>query len=181
MADARIGETFNFYRDGEGAARRRNRLHAYLEARREAPLLLVGEAAGYRGARVSGIPFTSERQLTGRGPAEATATIVRSVLAELELEQETLCWNVVPTHPHLPGRPTTNRRPTRAEIEAGSLFLRDLVRGRRTIAVGRLAQSVLGRPYVRHPSHGGAAEFRAGLLAFRPGGQRVRRFNDSGA
>ena len=116
MARARIGETFNFYRDGRGAATRRQRLRAYLESRREAPLLLVGEAAGYRGARVSGIPFTSERQLTGRGPAEATATIVRRVLAELGLEEQTLCWNVVPTHPHLPGRPETNRRPTRAEV-----------------------------------------------------------------
>ena len=64
VASARIGETFNFYRDGRGAAARRERLRGYLESRREAPLLLVGEAAGYRGARVSGIPFTSERQLT---------------------------------------------------------------------------------------------------------------------
>ena len=96
MASARIGETFNFYRDGRGATTRRERLREYLESRRAAPLLLVGEAAGYRGARVSGIPFTSERQLTGRGPAEATATIVRRVLAELGLEEQILCWNVVP-------------------------------------------------------------------------------------
>ena len=65
---ASIGATFNFYRDGDGADARCHRLHAYLEARENAPLLLVGEAAGHRGARVSGIPFTSERQLTGRGP-----------------------------------------------------------------------------------------------------------------
>ena len=49
---------------------------------RDAELLLVGEAAGYRGARVSGVAFTSERQLTGSGPAEATATIVHRVLHE---------------------------------------------------------------------------------------------------
>jgi uracil-DNA glycosylase len=170
VARARIGETFNFYRDGRGAATRRKRLLAYLESRREAPLLLVGEAPGYRGARISGVPFTSERQLTGRGPAEPTATIVRRVLAELGLEEETLCWNVVPTHPHLPGRPETNRRPTRGEARAARPLLNELMAGRRVIAVGRLAQSVLDAPYVRHPSHGGAAEFRAGLLAFRPGG-----------
>jgi uracil-DNA glycosylase len=163
VARARIGETFNFYRDGPGAAARRERLRAYLESRREAPLLLVGEAAGYRGARVSGIPFTSERQLTGRGPAEATATIVRRVLAELGLEEETLCWNMVPTHPHLPGRPETNRRPTRAEVRQSYPFLEELGRGRRVVPVGRLAQVALGGPYLRHPSHGGADAFRRGL------------------
>lgn len=123
-------------------------------------MILVGEAAGYRGARVSGLPFTSERQLTGAGPAEATATIVHCVLAELGLEEQVLLWNVVPTHP---GTSTSNRRPTRAEVDAGVPFLRELANRRRAIAVGRLAQAVLGAPYVRHPSHGGAADFRAGL------------------
>jgi uracil-DNA glycosylase len=167
---ATIGATFNFYRDGDGAVVRTERLLAYLRARQDAPLLLVGEAAGHRGARVSGIPFTSERQLTSSGPAEATATIVRRTLAELGLEEETLCWNVVPTHPHLPRRPDTNRRPTRAEVEAATPFLVELARDRRVVPVGRVAQAVLGGAYVRHPSHGGAAAFRDGLLAFRAGG-----------
>ncbi len=166
LASARIGATFNFYRDGERAELQRARLRAYLEQRAEAPLLLVGEAAGYRGARVSGLPFTSERQLTGRGPAEATATIVQRVLAELELDA--LCWNVVPTHP---GTETSNRRPTRPEILASRPFLEELAENRRVIAVGRLAARVTEAPYVRHPSHGGAAEFRAGLLQFCAGGR----------
>jgi uracil-DNA glycosylase len=157
---ATIGATFNFYRDGGGAETRRERLLGYLRSRRDAPLLLVGEAPGYRGARVSGIPFTSERQLTGRGPAEATATIVHRVLAELGIEEAVLLWNVVPTHP---GTETSNRQPTRAEVEAGLPFLRELARGRRAIAVGRLAYSVLGGSYVRHPSHGGASAFGAGV------------------
>ena len=96
--------------------------------------MLVGEAAGYRGARVSGIAFTSERQLTGAGPAEASATVVHRVLAELGLEDDVLLWNVVPTHP---GTATSNRRPTAAEIAGGEAFLPELVRGRRVIAVGR--------------------------------------------
>jgi hypothetical protein len=123
----------------------------------------VGEAAGHRGARVSGIPFTSERQLTGHGPAEATATIVRRTLAELGLELQTLCWNVVPTHPHLSGRPASNRRPSRAEIDASLGFFDELARNRRVIPVGRLAERALGVPGVRHPSHGGARAFRDGL------------------
>ncbi|MGH7359288.1 MAG: uracil-DNA glycosylase family protein, partial [Candidatus Rokuibacteriota bacterium] len=109
LAGACIGATFNFYREGEGAALRRARLARYLEARAGARLLLVGEAAGYRGARVSGIPFTSERQLTGRAPGEASATIVHRVLVELGLAEDVLLWNVVPTHPHRPGCPDSNR------------------------------------------------------------------------
>jgi uracil-DNA glycosylase len=140
----------------------RRRLSAYLDARRDARYLLVGEAAGYRGARVSGLPFTSERQLTGSGPAEATATIVRAALRDLELEEATLCWNVVPTHP---GTASSNRRPTRAEIVAGVPFLEHLARGRLVLAVGRVAEVVTGAPYVRHPSHGGGAAFRETLAA----------------
>ena len=135
-------------------------MDAYLESRQDATIILVGEAAGYRGARVSGLPFTSERQLTGTGPTEATATIVHRVLAELGLEEQVLHWNVVPTHP---GTTTSNRRPTREEIEASLPFLQDLAAGRRAVAVGRVAHAVLGGPYVRHPSHGGAGDFRAGL------------------
>ena len=166
LASARIGATFNFYRSGSGAGVRRARLRDYLEARAGARLLLVGEAAGYRGARVSGIPFTSERQLTGSGPAEATATIVQRALAELDLQ--VLCWNVVPTHP---GTPTSNRRPSRTEVEAARPFLEEVAAGRRILAVGRLAAEITGAPYIRHPAHGGAAEFRAGLLRFAAGGR----------
>jgi uracil-DNA glycosylase len=168
LAAARIGQTTNFYRDGEGAALRRERLAAYLESRAGARLLLVGEAPGYRGARVSGIPFTSERQLTGRGPAEATATIVHRVLAELGLAGHVLLWNVVPTHP---GTETSNRPPSAAEVEAGLPFARELAEGRTVVAVGRIAAAALGAEYVRHPSHGGLAGFRDGLLRFRPGGR----------
>ena len=163
LAAATIGATFNFYRDGAGADLRCERLRGYLEEREEAPLLLVAEAAGYRGSRVSGVPLTSERQLSGTGPAEATATIVHAVLAELEVEEETLLWNVVPTHPHLPGRPHTNRRPTRGEVEASRRYLELLVPRRRVVPVGRIAHALLGGTYVRHPSHGGADGFRAGV------------------
>jgi len=164
LAEARIGTTVNFYRDGEGAALRRARLASYLAARRGAGMLLVGEAAGYRGARISGLPFTSERQVSGAGPAEASATIVHRILDELGLGEEVLLWNLVPTHPHRRGSPDTNRAPTRAEIAAGRCFLAELAPGRRIVAVGRLAERELGVPYVRHPSHGGGTAFRQGLI-----------------
>jgi hypothetical protein len=157
LARARIGATYNQY---AGSELRRARLRDHLTLRAHADAVLVGEAAGYRGARVSGVPFTSERQLTGSGPAEATATIVHRVLRELGIEADVLLWNVVPTHP---GTATSNRRPTRTEVLDARRFLDEVTRGRRVVAVGRLAAQVLDAPYVRHPSHGGAAEFAAGL------------------
>jgi uracil-DNA glycosylase len=159
LAAARIGATFNQYAASPNLL---ERLAVYLDERADARILLVGEAAGYRGARVSGIAFTSERQLTGSGPAEATATIVHRTLAELAIEKDVLLWNVVPTHP---GTETTNRLPTRAEVEAGLPFARELARNRRVIAVGRIAERALHAPYVRHPSHGGAVTFRESLRA----------------
>ena len=157
LAQARIGATYNQYADSE---LRCARLHEHLTLRADAGVVLVGEAAGYRGARVSGVPFTSERQLTGTGPAEATATIVHRVLAELGIEDDVVLWNVVPTHP---GTSSSNRRPTRAEVVAARPFLDELTRGRDVVAVGRLAAEVLDAPYVRHPSHGGAHAFAEGL------------------
>jgi uracil-DNA glycosylase len=162
LAGTRIGSTFNQY---SGAPRLERRLAEYLERRSSAELLLVGEAAGYRGARVSGLPFTSERQLTASGPAEASATIVHRVLAEIGLEEHVLLWNVVPTHPHRPGRPESNRRPTAREIEASRPFLETLAHGRRVVPVGRVAEAALGTAGIRHPSHGGARAFRDGLAA----------------
>ena len=99
------------------------------------------------------------------------------MLTKLGVEDEVLLWNVVPTHP---GTDTSNRRPTRQEVDAAFPFLEELTRGRVAIAVGRLAASVLDAPYVRHPSHGGAAAFEAGSRrAFATIGRRrapVRRF-----
>ena len=157
LAAGRIGGTFNQY---ARSPLLRRRLCDYLSGKRHAQRLLVGEAAGYRGARVSGIAFTSERQLTGSGPAEASATIVHRTLAELGIADDVLLWNVVPTHP---GTATSNRAPTRAEIEAGLHFVEQLARGRDVVPVGRVAERALGLAGIRHPSHGGAAAFRDGL------------------
>jgi uracil-DNA glycosylase len=160
LATTSIGETYNQYACGERSALLRTRLSSYLRRHTDSPILLVGEAPGYRGARISGIPFTSERQVTGCGPAEATATIVQRALGELELADDVLLWNVVPTHP---GTSSSNRPPTRDEIGQGVVFARQLARGRHVIAVGRVAESAFAAPYVRHPSRGGACAFHAQL------------------
>jgi uracil-DNA glycosylase family 4 len=175
LAAAAIGQTYNQYAESRLL---RERLRAYLADRADAVVVLVGEAAGYRGARVSGIPFTSERQLTGTGPAEASATIVHRAIAKLGIEKEVLLWNVVPTHP---GTASSNRSPRRDEIAAAAPFLEEMLRDRVAIAVGRTAQAATGALYVRHPSHGGATEFEEGLreafATIRRRRARPRRFS----
>ena len=179
LAAARIGATFNQYAGAAGAVRLAN-LAQYLEERRGAEVLALGEAAGYQGMRWSGIAFTSERDLlrwgapyrtTSERPGgwtEPSGTIVHRELGELGAELRVVLWNTVPHHPHHPGRPLSNRRPTVAEVAAGAVFVErvlDLLQPRLVIAVGRIAEGVLGDQavYVRHPANGGGAAFAAGM------------------
>ena len=154
----------------------------YLAERESADVVALGEAAGYQGMRWSGIAFTSERDLARWGPpyrptsdrpngwSEPSGTIVHRVLGELAAEHRVILWNTVPHHPHQPGQPLSNRRPTQAEVAIGAGFaerLLELVRPRLVLAVGRIAEAVLGERavYVRHPANGGGAAFAAGMRA----------------
>ena len=151
----------------------------------------MGEAAGYQGMRWSGIAFTSERDLarwgapyrrTSRsrlnGWSEPSGTIVHHLLEELGAEQRVILWNTVPAHPHLPGQAMSNRRPTRGEVEQGVVFLDRLIsllQPKKIVAVGRIAEAILGERgalYVRHPAQSGATAFRQGMrqILREPGG-----------
>jgi uracil-DNA glycosylase len=186
LAAATIGETFNQYRDdgpdavpGAAALRVAN-LRTYLAERGDADVLMVGEAAGYQGMRWSGIAFTSERDLgrwggafartsAGRPPwSEPSGTIVHRTLDRMGAERRVILWNTVPTHPHHPGRPLSNRRPRAGEAVAGASFLEraiELLAPRRIVALGRVAEAAVGPRglYVRHPSMGGAPAFIAAM------------------
>jgi hypothetical protein len=181
----RVGATFNQYAeagpdDVPGAPEiRLANLRAYLAERAGADVVCLGEAGGYQGMRWSGIAFTSERNLLRWGApyrpscaartwSEPSGTIVHKVLEELGAERRVILWNTVPTHPHRPGEPLSNRRPTVAEVEAGAplaMRLIELVRPRTVVAVGRIAESVLppGTAYVRHPANAGGPAFREGM------------------
>jgi uracil-DNA glycosylase len=180
------------YRGPQGNTRLDN-LRTYLQiaAVGEPAVALVGEAPGYRGCAVTGIPFTSRSVLAadlgrwglfagaafqsgealGAWRGEATATVVWRCVAAL-LPRPPLVGNAFPFHPHPGDRASANRGLTAAELVEGVIHLRRLlalVPGVRSIAVGRRAEQALRLAgavpiaVVRHPAHGGAAAFAAGL------------------
>ena len=171
---------------------RRQALSIYLHAMiRKRPFsLLLGEAPGYRGCRLTGIPFTSPHLLQTKKFAqtalgqpsplftepewphikrEASATIVWDFL--FTLPRLPLLWNAFPFHPHKPNNPQSNRTPKKSELAWGRPFLTQLLNLFpiiQIIAVGNKADTALtdwNLPHVkvRHPSHGGKQQFIQGL------------------
>jgi len=129
----------NPYRNPELA----NNLYQYLSAanrHNNQPILLVGEALGFKGGRLTGIPFSCgdiftrfdhpllaelkpKLSLTSQ-ESENTATIVWEYLAEKQ--QTPLYWNAFPFHPYQYRRPKTNRASTVKEVRQGSRYLKQL-------------------------------------------------------
>lgn len=169
-------------------ADRLERLRAHLGI--SARYILIGEAAGYQGCKVSGIPFTSERLLlAGEIPrvctdvdrlssrarpwSEPSATTVWKTLRALGIAEQTILWNAFPWHPHKPGNVHSNRTPTASERELGLPVLERLLHlhpNATLFAVGRNAEwslrSIQRDAFaLRHPSMGGARQFRAQLVS----------------
>ncbi|MFQ5398374.1 MAG: uracil-DNA glycosylase [Anaerolineae bacterium] len=194
LAQVRPGkDVFNQYDDTlEANVVRRRNLHLYLQQMRarNPAMLLVGEAPGYRGGRLTGVPFTSPHFLTrgiealgllgeaqGYQPVpewpdirrEATATIVWQTMIELNIVP--LMWNAFPFHPFRATRPRSNRSPRAKELRFGGqflLFLLAMYSITTVTAVGQRAAhalNLLGIDHVvlRHPSHGGKARFVQGV------------------
>ena len=168
------------------AGERLDRLYEHFSFTEAGDIVLVGEAAGWRGARQSGVPFTSAATVGLNGTKEASATAVHELLATIGMLDRALLWNAFPLHPHGPGAPRTNRAPSANELGAGMDALRLAITGRRVVCVGKKAEASVARVLgyeipdvhhavatsqaigVRHPSHGGAAQFRFdSIAAFR--------------
>jgi uracil-DNA glycosylase len=197
LSGLRLPNTTNPYDRTREGRRRLSNLRCYLSHFRpphQCGVLLVAEAYGYRGGRVTGVPLTSESIIEshphftrcfpvlstsyepchepGAQRTETTASIVWRLFADLGLDPPPCCWNIVPVHPYAKdGGPWSNRPPTASEIAIGSAFTHDLVRLLKpdhVIAVGRCADRGLTRAgidhaIVRHPSQGGATQFRTQL------------------
>lgn len=170
----------------DAPAARRARLMQHLD--RVPRLVLIGEACGYAGARMSGVAFTSEalvlngaipcvaidapRISTRRLPwCEPSATIVWRALQEAGVADCTVLWNAFPWHPHPPGQPLKNRTPDLHERAAGletlsallAIYPDAVVCGVGAQASTSLRELSVEHLRLRHPARGGASLFAAGL------------------
>lgn len=176
----------------DAASIRRRNIRRYLHAFAggDGIDLWLGEAPSRFGARRTGVPFTGEGRLvdlssrlaiapfeiatTADAPAAPSSGTSRQIWGALPARLP-LFWNAVMHHPHRAEIALRNRTPSRSEIVRSRdtlALLVEAIRPRRILAIGRVAEGAsagFGVPvtYVRHPAQGGAAEFRAGVLAFQ--------------
>lgn len=163
----------------------KNHLLQYLRhlERSDVNVMLVGEAPGYRGCALTGIPFTDEVQLklpenfyalgawersAGIGnTSERSASAVWTALREYHIIP--LMWNAFPFHPYQEGKKASNRPPTHSELQEGQRYLEALqsifeIEDSQVFAVGKKAKEILGftsdSQYIRHPANDFKREFR---------------------
>ena len=178
--------------DSHGSDVRRENLLLYLRQMLalRPDIMLIGEAPGYKGCRLTGVPFTSEAiamngvethglfgtargyRRTGETAAamkEQTATIMWQAISRLPTPP--LLWNAYPFHPFKQANPRSNRRPTLAELRVGAGFLGELLglfQVREVVAVGNVAEAAAAEINIRclkirHPANGGKRAFNEGI------------------
>ncbi len=177
---------FNPYHDDKLAHNLEKYLQ-FMKTEKGNKILLVGEAPGYAGCKMTGIPFTSGQAIyqfdhpllkklrhtvsLRKVESEKTATIVWEFLAKKG--STPLFWNSFPFHPHPKNSPEENRAPTKAEVEEGVSYLHELFDIFKPTIIGGLGRagercsqrafkdkSIL---YIRHPSRGGKPKFIEGM------------------
>jgi len=153
-------------------------------------ILLVGEALGYKGGKLTGIPFSSgniiqnyehplfnnirDKIKINHLESENTAKIVWDYL--LTKETIPLFWNAFPYHPHPQNELHKNRLPNQMELKQGSIYLQQIInffepeiiagignKGYKAIKQ-LLPDSQINK--IRHPSFGGKSEFINGMNKF---------------
>ena len=128
----------------------RENLYNYLQRIRNnnSKVMLIGEAPGYHGCRLSGIAFTCEENFTediipeimgkdlgykiypdGKPEKEFSASTVWPKLKDWYNTHGSvpLLWNICPFHPHKKENIMSNRTPRKKEIERGIKYFLELV------------------------------------------------------
>ncbi|ERI93798.1 hypothetical protein HMPREF1982_01561 [Clostridiales bacterium oral taxon 876 str. F0540] len=179
------------YMDKENEIRRKNLLLYLKKMYKIKPkVILIGEAPGYRGCRLTGVPFTSEHllmnnmkglDLFGREAGyklakekekllkEATATMIWETLLRYDIIS--LAWNAFPFHPHKKDNGESNRTPLKGELMIGEkplLQMIEMFNIKKVVAVGGKADQTLTKlniscHKVRHPAQGGKNDFVEGI------------------
>ena len=127
----------------------------------------------------SALALTS-RDAEAKPMSERSAAIIWSELERGGCAHQVVLWNAFPWHPYLkedadavgPCGPSSNRKPKRPEVDQGRAALDALLgcftHKLQVFAVGKVAEEALVRwgevrcaGYIRHPSMGGEARFRA--------------------
>lgn len=123
--------------------------------------MLVGEAPGYKGCGVTGIPFTDENEMKnhlGTDQAgyyfgdincpqkENSAGIIWGAIQARKDGKIPLMWNVYPFHPFGEKGTSSNRKSNKAELLVGKSYLEELIdifgmKRQNIYAVGRATQS----------------------------------------
>ena len=150
--------------------------------------MLVGEAPGYKGCGITGIPFTDENEMKNNlgtsqngyffmdesnPQRENSAEIIWQAIRGKGGNQIPLLWNAYPYHPFEKSGKDSNRKPNAAELQIGKKYLEELIDifwipQNRIYAVGRTAEKQLGymnAAYIRHPSYGGKNDCINGIFA----------------
>jgi Uracil DNA glycosylase superfamily len=143
--------------------------------------ILLGQHAAVRSEQVfAGIAQRTSRADISRGSEqgmnEPTATVVWSHMLQAGFDaRDFVLWNTVAFHPHHAGEPMTNRTPTPSEVALAAPILHRflaLFPSAKVIVLGRIAERTLAElgvaaQAVRHPSMGGATQFRAQMQALK--------------
>ena len=187
LSKRRNSETvFNPYRTKALA----NNLELYLNyiiSQSGAKILLIGEAPGYKGCRLTGIPFSSGALIKAKQHKIFSDISGDVVLKKVDLENSAsavweslvavkyypLFWNAFPFHPHPKGNSNKNRAPNKQEMIEGQEYLSALAEifsptviagiGRKGESAGKQVFPESEVVYIRHPSYGGKKEFIEGM------------------
>jgi hypothetical protein len=160
-------------------ALQRHNLYQYLKLHSDATILLLGEAAGYKGCFYSGIPFTSGHILAThptytpyrtlfqfdviKDVKEQSAAIVHDFfLQHTGTFERVVLWNAYPFHPHKYETLATglevehilsNRTPTYEELLLGAQILTKLqhyFHFTQIYPVGKSAEHALDQLHIRY-------------------------------